>query len=87
MLEQNTENRADIGKKAGLIGVIANLFLALGKLVAGILAKSTSIIADAVNNFSDGISFVITMIGFKLSQKPADADHPYGHARFEYLAS
>ena len=87
MLEQKTENRADIGKKAGLIGVIANLFLAIGKLVAGIVAKSTSIIADAVNNFSDGISFVITMIGFKLSQKPADADHPYGHARFEYLAS
>lgn len=87
MSQSNTENRADIGKKAGLIGVLTNIFLATGKLIAGIVSKSTSIIADAVNNFSDGISFVITMIGFKLSQKPADADHPYGHARFEYVAS
>ena len=46
-----------------------------------------SIIADALNNFSDSISSVVTMIGFKLAQKPADADHPYGHARFEYVAS
>ena len=87
MSQQKTDNRTDIGKKAGLIGVITNMFLALFKLIAGIISKSTSIIADAVNNFSDGISFVITLIGFKLSQKPADADHPYGHARFEYVAS
>lgn len=87
MLERKTDDRTDIGKKAGLIGVLTNIFLAVGKLIAGIVSKSTSIIADAVNNFSDSISFVITMIGFKLSQKPADADHPYGHARFEYVAS
>lgn len=81
------KTRTDVGKRAGLIGVIANVLLASGKLVAGLISKSTSIIADAVNNFSDGLSFIIALIGFRLSKKPADADHPYGHARFEYVAS
>ncbi len=85
-MEQN-KSRNNQGKKAGLIGIISNLLLACGKLLAGILAGSTSIIADALNNFSDGLSAVVTTIGFKLAQKPADADHPYGHARFEYVAS
>jgi len=81
------KNRNDIGKNAGIIGIIANLLLAGGKLTVGILSASMSIIADAVNNFSDSISSVVTLIGFKLAKKPADADHPYGHARFEYIAS
>ncbi|MBE7079271.1 MAG: cation transporter [Clostridiales bacterium] len=85
-MEQN-KSRNNQGKKAGLIGIIANLLLASGKLVAGILAGATSIIADALNNFSDGLSAVVTTVGFKLAQKPADSDHPYGHARFEYVAS
>lgn len=81
------KSRAQIGKMAGLIGIIANVILASGKLVIGILSASMSIIADAINNFTDGISSVVALIGFKLSQKPADADHPFGHARFEYVSS
>ena len=88
MSDLTTSNsRTNQGKRAGLIGIICNILLATGKLIAGIISASTSIISDALNNFSDGISAIITMIGFKLSQKPADAEHPYGHARFEYIAS
>ncbi len=82
----SNSSRANIGKKAGIIGIVANVFLAIGKLVEGILSGSISIIADAVNNFTDSISSVITLIGFKASQKPADNDHPFGHARYEYVA-
>lgn len=67
-------------------GVITNLLLFLGKIIAGILFSSVSIIADAVNNLSDSASSVVTLIGFKLSGKPADAEHPYGHARMEYIS-
>lgn len=81
------KNRNDQGKIAGLIGIITNTLLATGKLVAGLLSASITIIADALNNFTDGISSVVTMIGFKLAKKPADSEHPYGHARFEYVAS
>ena len=80
-------NRVKQGQRAGLIGIIVNLLLASTKLLAGILSASMAIVSDALNNLSDGVSSVITMIGFKLSQKPADSEHPYGHARFEYVAS
>lgn len=80
------EIRAKKGKIAGVIGIIANVLLASGKLIAGILSGAVSIIADALNNFSDCLSSVITLIGFKASQKPADSDHPFGHARYEYVA-
>lgn len=83
----SSDSRINQGKRAGLIGIVCNILLATGKLIAGIMSASTSIISDALNNFSDGISAIITMIGFKLAQKPADAEHPYGHARFEYIAS
>lgn len=79
-------DRNAVGKRAGIIGIIVNLILATGKLIIGILSFSVSIIADALNNFTDGISSVVTMLGFKLAQKPADSEHPYGHARFEYVA-
>ena len=78
--------RSNLGKKAGIIGIIANVLLAGGKLFAGIISGSVSIIADALNNFTDSLSSVITLIGFKASQKPADSDHPFGHARYEYIA-
>ena len=83
----DNNKRLKIGKLSGIIGIIANVLLASAKLFAGILSASISIIADALNNFTDCISSVLTTIGFKLSQKPADADHPYGHARFEYVSS
>lgn len=78
-------SRANKGKLAGLIGIIVNILLASGKLLAGIISGSVSIIADALNNFSDSISSIITLIGFRASQRPADSDHPFGHARYEYV--
>ncbi len=83
----SNNKRILLGKTAGLIGIVSNLILATAKLIVGILSSSMSIIADAANNFSDGISSVVSFIGFKLSQKPADEDHPFGHARFEYVSS
>lgn len=79
-------SRSDAGKRAGIIGIIANVLLASGKLVAGLISGSVSIISDSLNNFTDGLSSLITFIGFKASQKPADSDHPFGHARYEYVA-
>lgn len=74
------------GKLAGCVGIVCNLVLCCAKLLIGTLSRSISITADAVNNLSDASSSVITLVGFKLSGKPADAEHPYGHARFEYVS-
>ena len=86
---ENSEDmavRASVGKLAGATGIICNIILFLGKLIAGLLAGSVAIIADAVNNLSDASSSVVTLLGFRLAQQPADQDHPYGHARYEYLS-
>ena len=79
--------RLSKGRTAGLVGIICNLLLFGGKLLAGILSGSMSITADALNNLSDASSSLVTLLGFKLAEKPADDDHPYGHARFEYLSA
>jgi cation diffusion facilitator family transporter len=78
--------RASIGKLSGAVGIGCNLLLAAGKLIVGILAGAVSVTADALNNLSDAASAIVTLIGFKLAEKPADSQHPYGHARFEYLS-
>ncbi len=78
--------RAAYGKMAGIVGIVCNLFLCAAKIIVGVLSGSVSITADAVNNLSDASSSIITLVGFRLSAKPADAEHPYGHARIEYLA-
>lgn len=78
--------RANIGKAAGLTGIICNSLLAIIKLLIGILSASMSITVDGLNNLSDAASSIVTMIGFKLAQKPADTKHPYGHARYEYIS-
>lgn len=78
--------RTAIGKLAGKTGIVCNCTLFLGKLIAGILSGSVAILADAVNNLSDASSSVVTLLGFRLAQMPADKDHPYGHARYEYLS-
>ena len=77
---QNPENPAvhtAIGKMAGITGVLCNVFLFLGKLLAGLLSGSISIVADAVNNLSDAGSSVVTLAGFQLARRPADREHPY----------
>lgn len=79
--------RARYGVSAGILGIITNILLFIGKLFAGILSGSVAIIADAVNNLSDSMTSVITLFGFKLSNRPADKEHPFGHARFEYITA
>ena len=78
--------RAKVGSLSGTVGIGANVLLFGGKLLAGILTGSVSITADAMNNLSDASSSIVTLLGFKLAQQPPDEDHPYGHARFEYLS-
>ena len=88
----NTQNHADpkvraqVGRLSGVIGILANILLFAGKLLAGLVSGSVSIVADSMNNLSDAASSIVTLIGFKLAEKPADSEHPYGHARFEYLS-
>ena len=83
----NTEARRRIGTGASIIGIISNVLLFVGKFVVGTLVGSISMRADAINNLSDAGSSVISLISFKISSKPADRKHPYGHARIEYVAS
>ena len=78
--------RSRIGALSGGVGIAVNILLFLGKLLAGILSGSVSIMADAMNNLSDASGSILTLIGFRLAGKPADEHHPYGHARFEYLS-
>ena len=78
--------RAAIGKLSGAVGIFCNVLLCCVKLVAGSLSGSVSITADALNNLSDATSSVVTLLGFRLAERPADEHHPYGHARYEYLS-
>lgn len=78
-------NREKIGRIAGAVGIGTNLLLFAIKLMAGWISGSVAIMADAVNNLSDSGSSVIMLVGFRLSGKPADKEHPFGHARIEYL--
>lgn len=85
------ENVSDIsvrekyGQLAGVVGIISNVFLCVIKILIGIFINSIAIIADGINNLADASSSIITLIGFKLASMPEDEDHPYGHARIEYL--
>ncbi len=78
--------RESYGQFASLVGIGTNVLLFIIKLATGLLFNSIAIVADAINNLSDSISSLVTLIGFKMSGKPADSEHPYGHARMEYVA-
>lgn len=80
------EVRNQYGKVAGVFGIFTNIILGIIKLIIGIISNSVSIIADAANNIADTASSILTIIGFKLSSKKPDKDHPYGYARYEYVA-
>jgi len=85
---QNHEDpsvRKSYGVFSGIIGLIVNIVLSLSKIIAGTVFNSISVTADGINNMSDAGSSIVTLIGFKMSGKPADRDHPFGHARIEYL--
>ncbi len=77
--------REAYGTLGSIVGIIANAVLSISKIAVGTIFNSISITADGVNNLSDAGSSVVTLIGFKISSKPADKDHPFGHARIEYL--
>lgn len=80
------EVRRRYGALSGIVGIFLNLLLFTGKIIAGYLAHSVSIVADAVNNLSDAATSVMTLIGFRIAGRKADEDHPFGHARFEYIS-
>lgn len=80
------EARLKCGKFAGAVGIATNFLLFVIKIIAGTVSHSIAITADAVNNLSDSVSSVVTLLGFKLASKPADREHPYGHARSEYVS-
>ena len=84
---ENKDVRSKYGIFSSIVGVICNVILAGIKLLAGILSGSIAIIADAINNISDAGSAVVSFVSFKIASKPADRDHPFGHARIEYVAS
>lgn len=77
--------RERYGKFAGIVGIISNVILCTMKIVVGLVSSSIAIVADGVNNLADASSSIITLVGFKLAAMPEDKNHPYGHARIEYL--
>ena len=86
---KNTEDpavRDKCGRVAGAVGIVTNFLLFLMKIIVGTVFHSVSVTADAVNNLTDSGSSVVTLIGFKMTSKPADEKHPFGHARIEYLS-
>lgn len=80
-------NRENIIIKTSIKGIVANIFLAFFKAIIGMTSNSIAIILDAVNNLSDVLSSIITIVGAKLAGKSPDKEHPYGHGRFEYLSA
>ena len=83
----NIGTRGKYGMLSSATGIVVNILLSIVKLVIGIIANSISIISDALNNITDVGSSVVTMIGFKISQKKIDKDHPWGHGRMEYISA
>lgn len=86
---QNTDDidvRNNYGIFSGTVGIITNILLFTGKIIAGLLASSIGIVADAFNNLSDAGSSIVSLVGFKMASKPADNEHPFGHGRFEYIS-
>ena len=86
-IEEMQSNRDQVIVRTSVIGIAANVFLAIIKAVIGLLSNSIAIVLDAVNNLSDALSSVITIIGTKLAGKEPDKKHPFGYGRVEYLSS
>ncbi|MBR2931085.1 MAG: cation transporter [Clostridia bacterium] len=81
------EVRERYGLFSSVLGIVVNVFIATAKLVLGLVVGSIAILADAVNNFSDAGASIVSFVSFKIAAKPADRDHPFGHARIEYVCS
>ena len=84
---KDTKVRTKYGTLSSITGIIVNFILSIVKVVIGVISNSMSIISDGLNNITDAGSSVITMIGFKMSQKKVDNDHPWGHGRMEYISA
>ncbi len=78
--------RESYGKLAGITGIIFNIILCASKIVTGLITGAISVVSDGINNLSDAASSIITLVGFKLSAKKPDKEHPFGHGRMEYFA-
>ncbi len=87
MVRSEEQKRTFYGKIASLVGIVVNILLAAGKITVGTVFGVISVMADGLNNLTDCGSSVISMLSFKLSAKPADKEHPYGHERIEYICS
>ncbi len=83
---QDAAVRRSYGVLCGAMGIVLNLFLFIGKIIAGTLTNSIAVTADAINNLSDAGSSIITLFGFKLAGQKPDPDHPFGHGRIEYVS-
>ena len=83
---QSPEVRRRAGTIAGGVGILLNVLLFLAKLIAGLVSSSVAMVADAVNNLSDAATSVVTLVGFRLAGQAADAEHPFGHGRIEYVS-
>ncbi len=86
-MEENVASRDQVIVRTSIIGIIANVFLAAFKAVIGLLSNSIAVVLDAVNNLSDALSSVITIVGNKLANKLPDKKHPFGYGRIEYLSA
>ena len=80
------KKRSAYGKLCGIVGIVLNVILFVGKFFAGVVSNSIAITADAFNNLSDAGSSIVTLIGFKLAEQKPDSEHPFGHGRMEYLS-
>lgn len=83
----NEKVRTAYGVLSGIVGIVLNIILSVFKMIFGAITKSISIVADGINNLFDAFSSIISLVGFKISGKPADKDHPFGHGRIEYISA
>lgn len=84
---KNPKVRASYGTLCSIVGIVLNILLFTGKFLVGMISGSVAIRADAINNLTDAASQIVSLISFRIAAKPADRDHPFGHARIEYVAS
>ena len=84
--EDKIKQREAYGMLCGVIGILFNVLLFIGKFLAGTLSNSIAITADAFNNLSDAGSSIVTLLGFKLAGAKPDTEHPFGHGRMEYIS-
>ena len=84
--ERSPAVHAAVGKLAGRVGIACNLLLACLKIAVGLLSGSVALAGDGINNLTDCASSAVTLLGFRMAQRPADGEHPFGHGRYEYIS-